>query len=75
MGMGMVKLKLVKNLYYLLPSSKSHSNESSIADTGTPGQYYLKADAPHDIEIRSVAPIQVKQPNVQILQYTKGCRL
>ena len=32
-------------------------------------------DAPHDLAIWPVSPIQVKQPNGQILQYTKGCRL
>ena len=32
-------------------------------------------DAPHDLSIWPVAPIQVKQPNGQILQSTKGCIL
>ena len=55
-------------------SAFSNSKESIIADTGEPG-HYLKADAQNDIAIRSVAPIQVKQLNSQILKSAKGCRL
>ena len=32
-------------------------------------------NAPHDLAIRTVEPIQVKKPNGQILQSTKVCRL
>ena len=74
MGMGMAKLKLINNLYSVLNPSTSHRNESAIANTGASGNY-LKTDAPHDIEIRPVAPIQVKQPTGKILQSTKVCRL
>ena len=70
----MEKLKLVNNLYSLLTPYTYRGNESSIADTGASG-HYLKADSPHDIAIWPVAPIQVKQPNGQILQPTKECRL
>ena len=49
-------------------------NTSAIADTGASGNY-LKANAPHEIVIKLVAPIQVKQPNGQILKSAKGCRL
>ena len=70
----MENIKVVNNLYSLLPTSTSHSNKSAIADTGSSG-HYLKANAPHDISIHPVAPIQVNQPNGQILKYTKACRL
>ena len=68
----MENIKLVNKLYSLLPTYKSHRNPSSIADTGASGNY-TKVNAPHDIDIQQVAPIQVKQPNGQILQSTKGC--
>ena len=55
----MEKLKLVNNLYYILHPSKYRSNASTIYDTCASG-HYLKADAPHDLAIRKVAPIQSK---------------
>ena len=70
----MNKLKLVNNLYYVVNLSTSCSNTSAIADTGA-SLHDLKVDAPHELVSRPVAPIQVKQPNGQILQSTKGCRL
>ena len=72
--MGMAHLKLVNNPYSVLHPSTSCSNECAIADTGASGNY-LKTDAPHDLAIRPVSLIQVKQPNGQILQSTKGYRL
>ena len=74
MGIGMKKLKLVNKLYSLIPPSTSHGNELAKADTGV-SWHYLKADAPHDIAILPVSPINVKQPNGQILKSTKVYRL
>ena len=74
MGMWMEKLKLLNNFYSVLHPYASRSNEPAIADTGASG-HYLKGDAQYDTAIRLVALIQGKQPNGQILQYTKGCRL
>ena len=68
------KLKLLNNLYYVVNPYTSHSNASAIADTGASG-HYLKAEALRDLVSQPVAPIQVKQPNGQILHYTKGFRL
>ena len=65
------KLKLVNNLYSVLHPSTSHSKASTIVDTGASG-HYLKADAAHDLASWSVAPIQVKQTNGQILHSNKG---
>ena len=70
--MGGDKLKFVNNLYCIVNPSTSLSNASEIDDAGASG-HYLKAEAPHDIASRSVAPIQLKQPNGQILYSTKGC--
>ena len=61
-------------LYYLLPTSTSNRYISAIDYTGA-SRHHLKDNAPHDIAIHPVAPIQLKQPNVQILQSTKGRRL
>ena len=72
--MGVDKLKLVDKLYSVVNPSTSRSNASSIADTGSSG-HYLKVKAPHEIASRPVAPIQVKQPNGQILHSTKCCQL
>ena len=66
--------KLVNNLYSLLTTYSYHSKKSAISDTSESG-HYLKANTTHDIAIQTVAPIQLKQLNVQILQYTKVCRL
>ena len=73
-GYGGGNSKLLNNLYSLLHTSTSLRSKSDIAHTGALGNY-LQADAPHDISIRPVAPIQAKQPNDQILQSTKGCSL
>ena len=70
----MDKLKVVNNLYFVVHPYKSYINASSITDTGPSGQY-LKSDATHNLASWPVAPIQVKQPNGQILHYTKGYRL
>ena len=70
MGVEMEKLKLVNKLYSIVHPSAYCSNASKIFDTGDLGQY-LKADAPHDLASRPVAPIQVKQPNGQVLHSTK----
>ena len=69
----MENIKLVNDLYSLLPTSTPCSKKSAIYDTGESGNF-LHADKTHDIEIRPVAPIQVKYSNVQILHSTKGCR-
>ena len=70
----MEKLKLVNKIYSIVHPSTSRSDTSAIYDIGASG-HYLKADAPHDLALRPVATIQVKQPNGKILQSTKGCRL
>ena len=62
----MEKIKILNNLYSLVPTYKSHSNTSAISDTGASG-HYLKANAPHDIAMQLLAPIQVRQKNGQIL--------
>ena len=72
--MRVEKLKLVNNLYPVVHPSTFRSNSFVISDTGASG-HYLKADAPHELASRPVAPIQVKQPNGQILHYTEGCIL
>ena len=68
------KIKLVNNLYYIINPSTYCSNASEISDKGASGDY-LKAEAPRELASITVAPIQVKQPNVQILHSTKVCRL
>ena len=73
-GWGWKPIKLVNILYSIIHPSTSRSNESAISDIGAP-VHYLKADAPHALSMRTVAPIQVKQINIQILQSPKGCRL
>ena len=65
-GDGYGKIKLLNKLYYLIPPYTYRSKPSDISDTGASG-HYLKADAPHDIEICPVAPIKVKQLNRKIL--------
>ena len=67
----MDKLKLLNNLYSIVNPYTSYSNASAIADTGASG-HYLKAEALRDLVSQPVAPIQVKQPNRQILHSTKG---
>ena len=68
----MDKLKLVNNLHFIVNPYTYLSNESAISDTGASG-HYLKAEAPNELASGPVAPIKVKQPNVQILNSTKGC--
>ena len=70
--MAVDKLKLVNNLYSVVNTYTYPSNSPLIADKGASG-HYLKANAPHDLASRPVAPVQVKEQNVQILQSTKGC--
>ena len=72
--MRLDKLKLVNNLYYVVDTSTYRGNASEIADTAASG-HYLKAESPRELVSLPVAPIQVKQPNVQILHSTKVCRL
>ena len=64
------KIKLVNKLNSILHPSASLSNASPIADTSA-SVHYLRADAPNDLAIRPLAPIQVKQPNGQKLKFTK----
>ena len=71
-GVGVYKLKLINNLYCVVNPSTFRSNASVISDIGASG-HYLKAEAPHDIVSWPVAQIQVKQPNGQILHFTKVC--
>ena len=71
---GVDNLKVVNNLYSVVHTSKSFIYASSITDTGA-SEHYLKADATHDLASWPVEPIQVKQPNVQILHSTKVCKL
>ena len=66
------KLNLVSKLYSIFNPSTFRSNTSEISDTGASGND-LKADAPHDLASKPVAPIQANQPNGQILRSTKGC--
>ena len=70
----MDKLKVVNNLYSVVHTCTLSSNSSAIADTGASGNN-LKADATHDLASWPVEPIQVKQPNGQILYSTRGCQL
>ena len=70
----MNRLEFLNHLYCVVNPSTYHSNESSIYDIAASGQY-LKAEAPHDLTSRTVAPIQVKQPNGPILHSTKGCQI
>ena len=67
----MDRLKILNNLYSVVNPYISHSNASSIVDTGASG-HYLKAEAPHELASWPVAQIQVKQPNGKILHSTKG---
>ena len=68
------KIKLVNNLYSIINPSTYCSNASEISDKGASGDY-LKAEAPRELASLTVAPIQLKQPNCQILHSTKVCRL
>ena len=73
-GIEKENAKLVNNIYSLLPTSAYDINKSAIADTGASG-HYLQADTPHNISLCQKSPIRAKQPNVQMLQSNKGCRM